>query len=42
MAAQFGCAHGLPKTHKAYANSPSFQPIIDTTSTHYYNIGKFL
>ena len=34
--------HELPKTHKAYANLPSFRPIIDTTSTPYYNIGKFL
>ena len=42
MAAQLGRAHGLPKTHKAYANLPSFRPIIDTTSTPYYNIGKFL
>ena len=24
MAAQLGRAHGLPKTHKAYANLPSF------------------
>ena len=35
-------AHGLPKTHKAYANSSSFRPIIDTTSIPYHNIGKFL
>ena len=42
MAAQLGRAHGLPKTHKAYANLPSFRPIIDTTSTPYYNIGRFL
>ena len=42
MTAQLGCTHGLPKTHKAYANLPSFRPIIDTTSTPYYNIGKFL
>ena len=42
MAAKLGHAHGLPKTHKAYANLPSFRPIIDTTSTPYYNIGKFL
>ena len=42
MAAQLGRAHGLPKTHKAYANLPSFRPIIDTTSTPYCNIGKFL
>ena len=42
MAAQLGRAHGLPKTHKAYANLLSLRPIIDTTSTPYYNIGKFL
>ena len=42
MAGQLGRAHGLPKTHKAYANLPSFRPTIDTTSTPYYNIGKFL
>ena len=34
--------HELPKTHKAYANLPSFRPIIDTTCTPYYNIRKFL
>ena len=42
MAAQLGCTNGLPKTRKAYANLPSFLPIIDTTSTPHYNIGKFL
>ena len=42
MAAQLARAHGLPKMHKAYANLPSFRSIIDTTSTPYYNIGKFL
>ena len=42
MAAKLGHAHGLPKMHKAYANLPSFRPIIDTTSTPYYDIGKFL
>ena len=42
MAAQLGRAHGLPKTHKAYVNLPSFRPIIDTNYTPYYNIGKFL
>ena len=42
MAAQLGRAHGLPKTDKAYGNLPLFRPIIDTTSTPYYNIGKFL
>ena len=42
MAAQLGRPHGLPKTHKAYDNLPSFRPIIDTTSTPYSNIGKFV
>ena len=44
IATQLGSAHGLPKaqTYKAYANLPSFPPIIDTTSTSYYNIGKSL
>ena len=42
MPTQLGCAHGLPKPHKAYSNLPSFQAIIDTTSIPYYNIGKFL
>ena len=42
MAVQLGSAHGLPKTHKVCANLPSFWPIIVTTSTTYYNIGKFL
>ena len=42
VAAQLGRAYGLRKTHKAYANLPSFRPIIDTTSTPYCNIGKFL
>ena len=42
MPAQSRRAHGLPKMHKVYASLPSFRPIIDTTSTPYYNIGKFL
>ena len=42
MAAQLECAHGLPEMLKAYANLPSFRPIIDTTSTPYCCIGKFL
>ena len=42
MAAQLGRAHGLLKKHKAYTDLPSFPPISDTTSTPYYNIGKFL
>ena len=42
MAAQLGRAHGLLKKHKLYTNLPSFPPISDSTSTPYYNIGKFL
>ena len=42
MAVQLGLADELPKMHKAYANLPAFWPIIDTTSTPYYNIGTFL
>ena len=42
MAAQLGRAHGLIKEHKAYTNLPSFPPISDTTSTPYYNTGKYL
>ena len=41
MVTQLGRAHGPPKL-KAYANLPSFRPIIDTTSSPYHNIGKFL
>ena len=35
-------AHGLPKTHKHYENLPKFCPIIDTTGTTHYTIGKYL
>ena len=42
IALELGRAYGLPKRHKAYANLSSFQPITDTTSTPYYNIGIFL
>ena len=40
--AQIGRAHGLPKIHKEYTNLPPFRPIIDTTNTPYYEVGKFL
>ena len=33
---------GLPKMHKHYENTPKFRPIIDTTGTPHYNVGKFL
>ena len=34
--------NGLPKTHKAFQSIPKFRPIIDTTNTPHYNVGKFL
>ncbi len=41
-AASFGRVHGMPKTHKTYTGIPPFRPIVDTTSTPHYNVGKFL
>ena len=41
-AAHFSRAHGLPKMHKHYENTPKFRPINDTTGTPHYNVGKFL
>ena len=41
-AAHFGRAHGLPKVHKHYNDLPPFRPIIHTTGTPHYNVGKFL
>ena len=35
-------AHGLPKTHKTFQSIPKFQPIINTTNSPHYNVGKFL
>ena len=35
MTGELGRAHGLPKTHKAYANLPRFRSIIDSTGTPY-------
>ena len=40
--AQNGLAHGLPKIHKDYQDIPPFRPIVDTTSTPHYGIGKYL
>ena len=40
--ARLGRAHGLPKIHKDYTNIPSFRPIVDTTCTVYYGVGKYL
>ena len=42
MDAQLRRAHGLPKIHKEYDTNPEFRPIIDTTGTPYYEVGKFL
>ena len=35
-------AHALPKIHKTFALLPKFRPIVDTTSTCYYNVGSYL
>ena len=40
--AQVGRAHGLPKIHKKYIDLPNSRPIIDTTNTPDYGVGKFL
>ena len=42
--AQIERAHGLPKIHKdyLYQDIPPFRPIVDTTSTPHYGIGKYL
>ncbi|XP_066924964.1 uncharacterized protein [Clytia hemisphaerica] len=40
--ARLGRAHGLPKIHKQYLNLPKFRPIVDTTGTPHYGIGKYL
>ena len=42
ITAHFGRAHSLPKTHKEFDTIPKFRPIIDTTNTPHYNVGKFL
>ena len=40
--AKLAWAHGLPKIHKLFKNIPSFCPIIDTTGTTHYSVGKEL
>ena len=40
--ARTGCAHALPKIHKNFTVLPKFRPIVDTTSTCYYNVGSYL
>ena len=39
---QIGRAHGLPKIHKEFSKVPSFRPIVDTTNTPHYGVGKLL
>ena len=34
--------HRLPKIHKVFENIPSFHPIIGTTGTKHYSVGKYL
>ena len=41
-ASQVERAQGLPEIHKSYNTLPSFRPIIDTTNTPHYGVGKFL
>ena len=40
--AQIGRAHGLPKIHKDYQDTPPFRPVIDKTNTPRYGIAKYL
>ena len=40
--AQIVRTHGLPKIHKSSDMLPSFRPIVDTTNTPHYGIGKYL
>ena len=35
-------AHGLPETHKEFDTIPKFRPVLDTTGTSYYDVGKYL
>ena len=35
-------AFGNPKTHKVYEKIPKFRPVIDTTGTSHYSVGKYL
>ena len=40
--AHVGRAHAVPKIHKQYTTLPKFRPIVDTTNTTHYNVGKYL
>ena len=42
QSAKLARAHGLPKIHKPFDDIPKFRPIIDTTGTTHYGIGKYL
>ena len=35
-------AYGLPKIHKTSTNIPKFRPIIDTSGSNLYLVGKYL
>ena len=35
-------ARSLPKTRKPFDTIPKFRPIVDTTNTTHYGVGKFL
>ena len=35
-------AHALPKIYKSYTHLSPFRPIVDTTSSCYYDVGSFL
>ena len=35
-------AHGLPKIYKTFTNIPKFRPIIDTTGSSHYLVGRYL
>ena len=35
-------AHGLQKIHKTFTNFPRFRPIMDTTGSSLYLVGKYL
>ena len=35
-------AHGLSKIHKTFTNITKFRPIIDTTVSNHYLVGKYL
>ena len=40
--AKIARAHGLPKVHKSYERIPPFRPIIDTTGSTHYGVGKYI